>query len=288
LASVLISGLLGAAVGHGLTVGWVADEAAPVSQPLSAGEKQGDSRDLEAELEHEARLRRALSQQVDELRAALEQAERAQLESERALASLREQEARKPGFNREPGRGAAARGHRFEGAQTQELPWFDRDALVDACGSTSVVADIEERWERFEMDKLYLGDAARRDGSIRKPAYRTKLAKLERNLRAEYGSESYDAFLYAVGKPNRIVVDHVIANSPADDAGLQQGDVVIRYDGERVFFAQEFKQATNRGVLGDLVLLDVMRNGEEVTLRLPRGPLGIRMKPRGDPPLSCY
>jgi hypothetical protein len=288
LARVLISGLLGAVVGYGLAVGFVAEEAAPISKPLPAGEEAGTGRNLEAELEYEGRLRRALSKQVDELRAALEKAELAQLEAEHALAILHEPEAPKPLFELEPGQRIASLDGELEGAKKQELPWFDRDALVDACGSTSVVADIEQRWEQFEMDKLYLGDAARRDGYFRKPRYRMKLAKLERDLRADYGSEAYDAFLYAQGKPNRVTIDHVIANSPAGDAGLQKGDVVIRYDGERVFHPQEFKQATNRGELGDLVLLDVTREGEAVTLRLPRGPMGIRMKSRGDPPLSCH
>ena len=275
-------------MGYGLAVGFVAEKTAPVPKPLPAAETEGEGRNLEAELEHEARLRRALSEQVDALRAALEAAELAQLESERALASLREQEAPRPPLKLEVGEKQAALAGEFEGAQKQAPPWFDRDALLDACGSTSIVADIEERWEQFEMDKLYLGDAARRDGYIRKPKYRMKLARLEQDLRAGYGPESYDAFLYARGKPNRVVVDHVIANSPAGDAGLQKGDVVIRYDGERVFYPQEFQRATNRGELGDLVLLDVMRDGEAVTLRLPRGPLGIRMKARADPPLSCY
>jgi hypothetical protein len=34
--------------------------------------------------------------------------------------------------------------------------------------------------------------------------------------------------------------------------------------------------------------LDVIRDDEEVVLQVPRGPLGIRMKPRSDPPLTCY
>jgi hypothetical protein len=279
---------LGAVVGYGLAVGFVAEEAAPISKPLPAGEKLGAGRNHETELEYEGRLRRALSKQVDELRAALAKAELAQLESERALASLHEQAARKPPFELEPGERTASLDGELVGAKKPELPWFDRDALFAACGSTSVVANIEQRWEQFEMDKLYLGDAARRDGYLRKPRYRMALAKLERELRADYGSEAYDAFLYALGKPNRVTVDHVIADSPAGDAGLQKGDVVIRYDGERVFHPQELKRATNRGELGDLVLLDVMRDGEAVTLRLPRGPVGIRMKSRGDPPLSCY
>jgi S1-C subfamily serine protease len=84
------------------------------------------------------------------------------------------------------------------------------------------------------------------------------------------------------------VVDHVITDSPAGLAGLKRGDVVIRYGGERIFFLPEFKQATTQGEPEDLVLIDVMRGDAEVVLRVPRGPLGIRIQPRGDPPLSCY
>jgi hypothetical protein len=245
---------------------------------------------VEANLEEERRLRMALSENVASLELRLEEANAARLEAERALADLRSRNRRGPSVEVEPDPAelAAEVEDEAEDGEERPAPWFDRDALLGACGSSSTVAEIEARWEQFEMDKLYLADEAQRLGYIRKPKYKRKLVKLELELRNEYGPEGYDAFLYAVGKPNRVAVSHVLASSPAGLAGVMKGDVVIRYDGERVFFPYEFKKATSRGEPEDLVLLDVMRDGEEVNLRVPRGPLGIQMLERGDPPLSCY
>ena len=64
-------------------------------------------------------------------------------------------------------------------------------------------------------------------------------------------------------------------SSPAQMSGLLPGDSILSYNGERVFSIQEINEKTVEGIVGESVLLEVQRNGEEVQVVLPRGPLGI-------------
>ena len=47
--------------------------------------------------------------------------------------------------------------------------------------------------------------------------------------------DEYDRMLYASGKQNRVVLSHVLHGSPAQNAGLETGDVVLSYDDVRIF-----------------------------------------------------
>jgi len=97
-------------------------------------------------------------------------------------------------------------------------------------------------------------------------------------LREELGDDNvYDRLLYATGRQNRVAVIDVMRNSPAEQYGLQAGDVVLSYDGRRVFSARELQKATAAGEAGIMVLVEVERDGSRVNLYLPRGPIGGRL-----------
>ena len=98
------------------------------------------------------------------------------------------------------------------------------------------------------------------------------------SLRAEIGDEAYDRFLYLTGQPNRVVIDSVIADSPAQQAGLQAGDVVINYADGRIFSWVDLRDATRAGQRGEYIIMRVQRDGELFELNVPRGPLGVRME----------
>ena len=80
-------------------------------------------------------------------------------------------------------------------------------------------------------------------------------------------------------------VTSVIAGSPAEAAGIQPGDIVDTYAGERIFTQTELRGATTDGEFGELVPVQLRRtDGSRVQTWLPRGPLGIRMDlTRADP-----
>ena len=67
-----------------------------------------------------------------------------------------------------------------------------------------------------------------------------------------------------------------MAASPAERAGLQPGDQIVSYDGERVFSTFELMQHTMASGDGDVVV-DVLRNGATMQIVLPRGPIGVEI-----------
>ena len=58
-------------------------------------------------------------------------------------------------------------------------------------------------------------------------------------------------------------IDEVSPDSPAEKAGLQTGDVVIEYDGERVRSARQFTRLVQETPDGRTVKIAVMRNGQK-------------------------
>jgi S1-C subfamily serine protease len=97
-------------------------------------------------------------------------------------------------------------------------------------------------------------------------------------FRDELGDETYDRVLYATGRPNRTVVRDVLSQSAGRAAGLEPGDVIWRYDDSLVLLPHELQRATAAGRPGELVPLEVLRDGELERLFVPRGPLGARIE----------
>jgi S1-C subfamily serine protease len=97
-------------------------------------------------------------------------------------------------------------------------------------------------------------------------------------MRDEIGDDNYDLLLFATGMNNRVIVSNVLRASPAMEAGILPGDVLVRYDGRRIFNRFELKLATTEGKAGSTVALDLERAGELVRIYAPRGPLGVTMQ----------
>jgi S1-C subfamily serine protease len=128
------------------------------------------------------------------------------------------------------------------------------------------------------MARLYLRDRARREGWIGTVRFSNEVAKLEesrQDVRASLGDPGYDAYLYATGQSNRVIIREMLQGSPAKTAGLNAGDVVLRYDGKRVFTTRELQSATTGGRAGESVHVEVLRNGQRIDVYVPRGPLGV-------------
>lgn len=61
-------------------------------------------------------------------------------------------------------------------------------------------------------------------------------------------------------------VDEVDEDSPAEKAGLREGDVVVEYDGERVRSARQFTRLVQETPGGRTVKIAVLRNGQKQTV----------------------
>lgn len=137
--------------------------------------------------------------------------------------------------------------------------------------------ELTRRMDEAEMETLYLRDRARREGWLRTPQYREATAELRNELRNEIGEEAYDRLLYASEQNNRVLINDVLESSPAQEIGLKPGDVLISYDGTRVFSRRDLRVATRQGEPNDRVPLHVERNGQVLELEIPRGPLGVHL-----------
>jgi predicted metalloprotease with PDZ domain len=63
-------------------------------------------------------------------------------------------------------------------------------------------------------------------------------------------------------------VKEVVKNSPADSAGIQEGDVIIEYDGKKLFESDELVKLVQRNLPGTKVDLSVFRDGQKKTLHV--------------------
>ncbi|MDH3211714.1 MAG: PDZ domain-containing protein [Myxococcales bacterium] len=164
---------------------------------------------------------------------------------------------------------------------------FEETKLVEAGIPRDEVEALRERYDRSRMDELYMNDQAAREGWLRTPRHLAELQDLRGGLRDEIGDDDYDLLLYAVGKSNRVIVSDVLRESPAMEAGFLSGDVLLRYDGRRIFNVFELKQATTEGKPGATVAVEIRRGDQSLRFYLPRGPLGITMRSDVQPPQAA-
>jgi hypothetical protein len=186
--------------------------------------------------------------------------------------------------------GATAGGGVAEGREQPELPGRLRDEIAVRFGSSRDPADrelerllaagfsadraewITRRAEELRMQALQAQYEARREGT---PFVAGAALSGEQTLRTELGEGDYERYLQAVGRPTSVSVRGVLASSPAEQAGLEPGDEVVTYGGERVFDLRDLNRLTLEGSPGEPVVVDVLRDGQRLQLVLPRGPVGI-------------
>lgn len=277
--------LLGSALGFSLAVMLGSGEA-PEEQAASVSERDASARRAETEASRSnARLSDRIAQLEAELREA-RSAQRAMGQELEELRSILEAESGEASLRTAPDLAQADPPPRP--VRPKDLPkgapWFDRSALEAAGLSGSEISEIEERFERYEMEKLYFVDESKREGTYRSAAYNRELNALTATLREDLGPDGYDAYLYATGRDNRVLIRDVLENSPAELAGVENGDLVLSYAGERMFHPASFQSATSGGDFGQNVELAVERGGEVVFLTVPRGPLGVRITRTKSPP----
>jgi hypothetical protein len=274
----------------GLVVGlalayWLqpSSEPAVAAAPLgdgstpAVGVQRADERiaDLEDALDAEILQRSALEDRVAELAAQLE-----------AL-------GQRPRFAR--GADAAAGGPPGDSADVGEIRAreeavrrvFEREQrlrgrsmserLTDAGFAPDRAEWINRRTEELRMKTLQEQYDARREG--RAPVGDSP----DTTLRADLGEADYERYRTALGQPTSVGVADVLASSPAERAGLMPGDEIVAYAGKRVYDVGELNALTLEGTSGESVVVDVRRDGQNVQLVMPRGPIGVTGGFRGPP-----
>lgn len=245
----------------------VGEASSSVSAGGAAGEGSYGARidALAAELARERDARRSLAAEVESLRGELARVRHAGSARTTLVAK------------------ADSPNHDGPGADSQKRPRpraVDVDALVAAGFPEATVREFKASMDQMELDRLYLRDIAAREGWLDTPRFREESEALKLDMgstREQYGEEFYDWMLYTTGHPNRVEVGDVMTGSAAEDVGLRPGDVVVSYDGARIFSPSELRDATIAGEVGALTPVEVLRNGRSMRLMVPRGPLGVRV-----------
>jgi serine protease Do len=84
---------------------------------------------------------------------------------------------------------------------------------------------------------------------------------------------------YGVKENTGALVATVTPNSPAAEAGIQNGDLILRFDGKEVTFMRELQQLVTQTPAGKEVEVELLRRGQRVTLKLAVGRLTEEHEP---------
>lgn len=275
----------GVLIAVGLRLGSAPEGEVPVPSPAAA-ERAGEKAEASAgRAERRSALAEALQAEVEARRQLADEVAWLREEVTRLAAELAAQDRR-----RERVADAGAEAQAEPGAEGPPGPadggFFDEQALIEQGVDPDRAAWLHEKYEELEMERLYLGDEAAREGWLFTPRHRLASQAAEQRLIDEIGEEAYDQMLFAAGRNNRVRVGDVLSGSPASQAGIQPGDVVLSYGRRRIFQPRELRQETTRGEAGELTEVEVLRDGRVVTTQVPRGPLGLRLIPESQPPLG--
>ncbi len=268
---------LGLVVGLAVGVGLGRSVLAPGGEPTPAAEV------LEVELEQERSAGAALREQVARLEA---QAARVATPppvapAPQSVIDAAEARPEQAGDDAPPGDatpgGAAqanAAGSGFQDARLLALGFHPRD-----------VERLHEAWETLELDRLYLQDERARS-TTRDGRFWMRMRELEQATLEDLGAVEYDAMLYAGNRRNRVRVDSVFDESPADEAGFEAGDEILEYGERPLYGMHELKAETSRCELGMQIPVTVLRDGSERRIWTPCGPLGMQLQMVNAPPRS--
>ena len=92
---------------------------------------------------------------------------------------------------------------------------------------------------------------------------------------------------FGLDKPSGALVTRVTENSPAEEAGLKEGDIILSFNDQMVGFSSELPHLVGRVAPGSEVKLNILRDGDEESIDLVVGELptqldlASREKPEG-------
>ena len=231
----------------------------------------GPAADLKETLLQEIDNRKQLEKRLAELEQRV-----SRLESDADIISGTPTEAALPPTPDVPSRSSSARG-----------PGFNADAMLAAGIEASEVKRIQQVYDDVEMQKLYLRDQAVREGWVNQKRYADERKALDdrlKSLRNELSEKDYDAYLYATGQRNRVIVESTMNTSPAQLAGMQTGDLIVRYDNKPIYNWTDLRNASTQCVVDSTVSVEIKRDGETQHIYLPCGPLGVRITTQSQSP----
>lgn len=190
-------------------------------------------------------------------------------------------------------RTAAIRQHRDTHTGDEQLSRSERyrkyrrmqlQRLIDAGLNPDRAEYILDRQERFQYEHMQLTYEYRhlRDkSSLEAQQLKEQLGNYShprKMFEHELSEQEFELYLDVNGGRQEMQVDRVLDNTPAQSAGLQPGDKIISYNGERIFHSGDLRSQIYKVAPGETVRVEVQRAGSSTTevIYVPSGPLGIQ------------
>ena len=159
-------------------------------------------------------------------------------------------------------------------------PKIEVESFVSAGFEYPQAVEMKRRLDQFELDRLNLQHRANQEGWINSERYieeQTRLNERATSFRDEFDEADYDRYLYATGQANRVKINSIMEGSTAQQVGLNAGDMIMRYNGKRIFNWSELRTAIFNDTTEPLVPVVIDRNGKAIEIFVPQGPLGVRL-----------
>ncbi len=96
------------------------------------------------------------------------------------------------------------------------------------------------------------------------------------------GIDETDARALGLPKPEGVLVQDVLPNSPAQAAGVKAGDVILAVNGKKVNAANEIQTMIAEMKPGDVVALSIFRNGKTISSNVTLGEISQKDLASGD------
>ncbi|MDH3333188.1 MAG: PDZ domain-containing protein [Gammaproteobacteria bacterium] len=264
--AVVISLLAGFAVGA-----WMGGEAATADRSVPSTETGALPESASAE-ERLARLEQIIAEErearialEDTLAMLFEEIERLEGSGNREVADRRESVERV----REAARGASA------GTRDWIIRYQERrvSRMVEGGFSEDEARRILQQESEAQYKAMQAAWEAQRNGETLDRF--ASMSSTQSILRSEIGDDAYARYLEVQGQPTAVNVTQVLGGSPGTRAGMQAGDQVVSYNGERIFSMSDLRNQTMQGEPGEEVVIEIDRDGMRMQLTMPRGPIGI-------------
>jgi len=156
----------------------------------------------------------------------------------------------------------------------------NKENLIASGITPDVAEDILRRMGQQDFRRLELQNLIQRSDSSARREYSKELRELNSNkisLRSEMGDDVYDQYLFVSGQNNRVKVSSVMAGSPAESSGFQDDDVILYYDNKKILSWPDIRAATIEGEIGSYTSVEILRDGQQMSLMVPRGTLGVQL-----------
>ena len=178
-------------------------------------------------------------------------------------------------------------------SNTQELTRSsisNRDNIINSGINSDTADEILYRIEQQNDRQSELHTLIQNSEASELREYGKELLEFNKNkisLRSEMGDDAYDQYLFLNRQNNRLKVTSVFSGSPAESAGIEPNDIILYYDNQKVLDLSDIRSAVSKGEIGSNTIVQIVRDGEEISLTLLSGTLGAQFEPvLVDPALS--